>query len=927
MDLKRLVFPLFVLLLPLFYSFSANAIPVELKTINLSLPTNYGTFFGEIHYSDKDKVIALKVERIIKEDLVKVINYFEYVPHDTVHFNIDPYLRLTNGNARTFPTNIINLYNFPASNLDHLVVMENWLQGLLVHEFIHITHLDQTRDYLNVGRKIFGTIAKVPTSIVPRWFTEGIAVWGESHLISGGRLHNQLFNKELLIEFNKNDFCKTVDCLDDPGSYPHGSLAYWAGAHFIEYLENLRPQTIKCLVEENSLAIPFFLNNAFEKCTGDTAQNQFIKFRDFYSSNEASLTLEKQEWGNKISNSFGVDDYQKGLVLDGDKLFKVEHQKKSEVLIAYDLADGVNFFNKYEYPIVDVSSMVKLDSESRLLVSFNEDPNFRTENKVWKLINPETLLVEQVLKFTHDPSYVISLGGENYITFSYWENRWIVEKNNESLHTFSTDLNITMVNKINDQLLLKINDSYGVSFLIITDLEIKKLNVIYKSTNPYDLPLITDNYLIIREGLNLKLLELDKTIQISNLPADLLNRVTFAKINENRVLVLENRLKTSSMSANEAEVYIKKYKSNTEKSTTSEFNVSAAPTTSFALESAESYPRLDHFIPYYWFLATGNSDKLASFGALTSFVDPMEIHSLNATALLYPQVSKAGGSLDYTYKVVTVSDLWKIKASFDLEYSKTDFSAEINSSKNMTFHSSYTFLKKRWTYIPALFTSYSQTEDFISDRTTRSLGISQGLSFKPMSHDDFFQNFLFGINVGADKANTGNTYLATQLTAESETHFSDKLSASVKGAYGKFFKSDFSRGVMYGGGLSDFSTHRIFEFYGLPYSNAYGNEILSGRLTIDYNFWSIYRGKNLIPFFFKEAHFIFGRESLYADRIILAKTLLKEKLINSIFAGPRLKVNLFYYVPTNIDLIFSSIAHPNGSNVNGVNFSLVADLF
>ena len=148
MGFKRIVFSLFFLIV---FSFSTLHAEV-LKTFNVSMPTNYGTFFGEIHYSEKDLVLALRVERIIKEDLIKVINYFEYVPRDVVHFNIDPYLRLTNGNARPFPTNIINLYNFPASNLEHLIVMENWLQGLVLHEFVHITHLDQTRDYLNILR-------------------------------------------------------------------------------------------------------------------------------------------------------------------------------------------------------------------------------------------------------------------------------------------------------------------------------------------------------------------------------------------------------------------------------------------------------------------------------------------------------------------------------------------------------------------------------------------------------------------------------------------------------------------------------------------------------------------------------------------------------------------------------------------------------
>lgn len=928
MDLMRFVFPVLFLLGLSFSPSEAHAKAEVLKTINVSMPTNYGTFFGEIHYSEKDLSQALKVERIIKEDLIKVIKYFEYVPRDTVHFNIDPYMRLTNGNARTFPTNIINLFNFPANNLEHLIVMENWMQGLVVHEFIHVTHLDQTRDYLEVGRTIFGTIAKVPTAIVPRWFTEGIAVWGESHLINGGRLNNPLFNKELLIQFNKNKFCETIDCLDDPGTYPNGELAYWAGAHFIEYLENLKPKTIKCLVESNSAAIPFLLNKSFEKCAGDKAQNLFNKFREFYVANQPPIPADRPEWGDKINNVFGVDDFQKGSVLDGDRLFRVEHERKSEALVAYDLADDVNYFAKYEFPIVDVSTMVNLDNETKmLLVSFNEDPNFRQQNKVWKLINPDTLLVERTLNFPNDPSYVIALGGMKFITFSYVDNVWIAELDDDVLRTFSTDHNISLVKKIGDQLLLKINDSYGISSLVMTDFKLQKLNVVYQSSKPYDLPLVTDKFLVIREGFELKLLEWNKELTMSTLAPEMFNQITFAHLGEGRVVVLENRLKASAMTLSEAESKIKQGRSKPVPVVVSEFKMPVVPSESFESKNAESFPRLDHLLPHYWFLAVGSSENLSSIGAMTTFVDPMDIHFINATALVYPEVKRLGGSFDYVHKVVAVSDLWKLRAFLSQEYSKTDFSEKTNLDRNLTLRTYYSFLRNRWTYTPGLYGGLATTEDFISNRSVRNIGISQSLTFQAMSFDDFFQFLRAGINLQTDQANTGSGYFVTQLTGEAGVRFTERLTTNLKGSFGKLFKSDFKRGVIYAGGISDYANSRVHEFYGLPYSNAYGNEIFTARITIDYNFWNIYRGKNLLPFYLKEAHLLFGRESLYADRIILDDIILREKMINAIFVGPRLKMNLFYYVPTNIDLIFSSIAHPNGKNVNKVDFTMTVDMF
>ncbi len=899
-----------------------------LKTMNVSMPTNYGTFLGEIHYSEKNQAAALKVERIIREDLIKVINYFEYVPHDVVHFNLDPYMRLTNGNARTFPTNIINLYNFPANNREHLVVMENWMQGLVLHEFVHITHLDQTRDYLEVGRKIFGTIAKVPTGIVPRWFTEGIAVWGESHLINGGRLNNPLFNKELFIQYRDHNFCKTIDCLDDPGVYPQGQLSYWAGAHFIEYLENKKPKTIKCLVESNSYALPFLLNNAFKYCAGDTAQDLYEKFREEYMNAEPAPAKAKAEWGEGIKNAYGADDFQKGFVLDGDRLFKLEAHRFSEALVAYDLKDNVSFVNKYDLPISDISAMVDIDNENRmLLVSFADDPRYREHNKTWKLVNPDTLLVERTLNFPHDPSYVIPLGGESFLTFSYWEDRWIVERNGDLLRAFSANDNLSLVKKVGDRLLLKINDSNGTSSLVLADFKLQHLDVVYKSTNAYDVPVIAEKYLVIREQNELKLLEWDKKPELSSLPADLLNRITLAEFNENRSIVLENGLKTSPMSEKEASAFFKTNKSTAAAVDVQEFKDLKAPTSSFESEKSEDYPRLDHLIPHYWFLTTGTSENLNSIGATTTFSDPMDVHTLQATVLTYPSERKVGGTLDYAQKLVKVSDLWYVTGYFNQEYSKTDFNSHIDLSRDFEGRTYYVFLKRRWTYAPGIFAGKSDTEDFISDRSVTTYGMSHSLNYSALAYDDFFQNLTASFSLQGNDVNNGKSYLSTQLVADGGIRFTEYFTGELRGSYSRLFKSDFARGVVYGGGISDFTRIRTHEFYGLPYSNAFGNEVYAARMLADYDVWDVYRGKNLIPFFLREVHFIFGVEGLHAERIILDDFVLRNKTITGVFAGPRLKLDVAYFVPVTVDLIFSNIANPNGSNVNEVDFRVSASLF
>ncbi len=908
--------------------FLSLAFGVELKTMNVSMPTNYGTFLGEIHYAQSDLAVALKVERIIKEDLVKAINYFEYVPKDVVHFNIDPYLRLTNGNARGFPTNIINIYNLPASQKDHLISMENWLLGLVFHEYIHITQLDQTRDYLQLGRTLFGTIAKTPVAIVPRWFIEGIAVWGESHLIEGGRLNNPLFNKELLIQYKKNNFCKTLDCLDAPGVYPHGQLAYWAGAHFLEYLENKNPKTIKCLVEGNSSEIPFFLNHVFKNCTGESAQELYAKFREDYLAQNSASLYNKGEWGEKINNVFGSDEYQKGLILDGDILYKAEKERFSEALVSYDLKDDVSLSAKFEFPIVDIASMVEIDSENRfLLVSFNQDPSYRVQNKSWKLINPETLTVERELDLPHDPSYVIHLKGESFLSFTYMDNKWQVFHNENLLYTFSSDFNLTLVKKVGDQLLMKVNDSYGTSFLLLTDVDLKKINVLYKTKEFFDLPIIGTHFALLRNKDQLQIIDWDKTPTVSELPKQLLQQISFAEFNDSRVVVLDDRLKTLTATVGETEKFLRKDASKPTSIELSAFSFNQAPINSFASEHAQNYPRVDHMIPHFWFVALGNSENLFSAGAMTTLVDPMEIYTLNATALLYPSQSKMGGSIDYNQKLIKYSDLWSVSAFINQDYSKLESSETLNLSRDYQLKTSYKMLNNKWTITPSIFLGGSTNDDFISHRVLQNVGMGGRADYQAMSYDDLIQSLKLTLSFQGNSPDAGKTYLATSMAGEFETRFTENFSGLFSSHFSKYFKSDFARGVIFGGGVSDLTKNRTHQFYGLPYGDVFGNTIFNLRTMIDYNFWNIYKGKNFIPFYFKEAHFLMGRESIYADRIYLDGDYLRENMINSFFFGPRVKMNLFYYVPANVDIIFSTIAHPNGKNINQVEFTLMADLF
>jgi hypothetical protein len=922
---------------------------VTLKTLNVEVPSDYGVLKTEIHFDERDLEPALKVKKIITEDLIKVINYFQYVPENVVHFNVDPYTRLTNGNARTFPTNIINLYNFPPNSDDHLIIMEDWLRGLVFHEYTHITHLEQRRGYLKFFKYVFGSITTLPPGIVPRWFTEGIAVWSESHLINGGRLNNPLFRKELLIQFMREDQCKTIDCLDEPGVYPGGQLSYWAGAHFMEFLENKQAGTIKCMVEKNSQNIVFNLNYAFKMCADGSVQDLFAEFREnLIKTGSAS---ENAAYGTKISNAFGSDDLQKGIALDGNILFKVEKNRKREALVSYDLQDNVNMMiSQYKFPIADIAGVTtvpNMDAEQTdqgkfLIVGFNEDLRFRSDNHTWKLINTETLLLENTLPFIHDPSYVIGLGNNRYLTASFIDNKWMIERQKVDLaqgkliesdvvHHFGNDVNVTYFKKHGQKILIKLNRGVLGTALYASDLTLEKFYKIYESKEYFDLPMIHESFVVVREKGKQKVIDLDegfKKFTTTDLDKNALNNVTYAEVNDSRILVLENGFKTKELSLKDSMGLLKKNKSGVTANFSPANFQDTASTNTVANTNAESFPQFHHMLPHYWFFATGTGENIDSYGAQTSFSDPMDMNGVSVAGIIYDtKVNgvKFGGNVDFYHRFSSVSDLWTLTGFFNHEYSKTDFSNYINRTTEMNIGSSYALLMKRWTLIPGIYIGKTDTKDFISDRTVTNKGLRSTLAYTAYSFDDFFQSLVFQLKFQSDKPNTGDAFLNTQMILSSEARLHERLIAGVKSSFGFLDKKGFRDGVLYAGGTNGLE-NRWHEFYGLPYSNAYGNNIFTFRTYLDWNFWYIYRGYSIVPLYLKEAHLLGGYELLKADRIILDGRSYKDETIHSIFIGPKIKTNVAYFIPIDFDVIFSSIKKPNGAgSVNQVELDISAE--
>ena len=417
---------------------------MEMRTRLFNLDhENQRTLEVEIHFARGDEVVAMRVEEIIKELAPPLLKYFSYIPRDTIHVAVDGRKRTANGLAAVWPRNSIVLYNFPPLGREHLHVNDDWLKSLVAHEFIHIIQMEQTHGILQVLRRIFGSVAK-QGGLVPRWFSEGVAVWGESTFLPRGRLDNDSLEYELRILFEREDFCQTIDCLDDPGKHPYGQYPYWIGAYFLNYIEKKTKGAISCIVKKNSRSLPFFLQNSFKECLSENVELAFEKFRYSYKKEiEKDREVFRTSFPKKlaIANAIGherIVDWQKGVIYAKGILFYAVREGQSISLAQRNLKDKREKVHRLPKNMAMIPHPSPYSRQVGLLpIAMYRSP-FK-EKKQWALWDIENQTLRD-LKLKENPDYLFLIGKDRFLTMIFRKGRWHLYledgQRNEEIHAF-----------------------------------------------------------------------------------------------------------------------------------------------------------------------------------------------------------------------------------------------------------------------------------------------------------------------------------------------------------------------------------------------------------------------------------------------------------------------------------------------------------
>lgn len=164
----------------------ANAQVVDPKDKWLSIDTQYARF----SFVSEHQKLALDYIQKFEAMAPLAIDLFGEPPRKG-EFLIQDVTDRANGSAQVVPRPTVRL--FPALPLPTSTIGEysDSAYELIFHEFTHVLNMEPSHGYAAGLRFLFGSIAR-PNQVLPKWYTEGLAVFTESYFSpGGGRLSSQ----------------------------------------------------------------------------------------------------------------------------------------------------------------------------------------------------------------------------------------------------------------------------------------------------------------------------------------------------------------------------------------------------------------------------------------------------------------------------------------------------------------------------------------------------------------------------------------------------------------------------------------------------------------------------------------------------------------------------------------------------------------
>ena len=235
-----------------------------------------------IHYPASRSLFATRALSIAEEAYDKLTPLLEWKPREKTNISVIDTLDTANGWARVVSSNHIRLYTYPPSVSSELGDYDDWMRQLIYHEYTHILHLDTAGIAHHIVDLIIGKIAKYNT-VMPTWYTEGLAVYHETLCSDSGRLRNTLY-RTMIRNAALSDSIPSLSKLSMGTSvWPGGTAQYLYGSYFIGYIASQygRESLMTWNHRYGNRIVPFFLSMTAKSIWHKSWDDLYDEWRKF----------------------------------------------------------------------------------------------------------------------------------------------------------------------------------------------------------------------------------------------------------------------------------------------------------------------------------------------------------------------------------------------------------------------------------------------------------------------------------------------------------------------------------------------------------------------------------------------------------------------------------------------------------------------
>ncbi|MBI4366298.1 MAG: PD40 domain-containing protein, partial [Deltaproteobacteria bacterium] len=188
-----------------------------------------------IHYAGELEAVARRAAGLVEEVHGVLTPQYRWKPRGRTQVVLMDNNDDANGAAAVVPYNWLLLRVTAPEAGNALATYDDWLRTLIMHEYTHILHMDQTGGIMALPRFLLGKIV-APNGLQPAWMREGLAVHEETQESTGGR-GRASFSEMMLRTAALHDRLLKITQADGFGwRWPAANAQYIYGGKFVEWL-------------------------------------------------------------------------------------------------------------------------------------------------------------------------------------------------------------------------------------------------------------------------------------------------------------------------------------------------------------------------------------------------------------------------------------------------------------------------------------------------------------------------------------------------------------------------------------------------------------------------------------------------------------------------------------------------------------------